>query len=221
MSTPSQTLASQANGAKSHGPVTPEGRGRSSQNSLKHGLSSSVVVLSGESGEKFNAMLAGFTETLGPRSEIERELVFEMAASLWRLRRASRLEVVLLDTEIAKLQNEPENVLGPDAALATAFLNLVAKGGPLAKLYTHESRLRRAYDKAARELERLQAAADELLAPSAPERPLPSSKRKNEPEPVDLRTVFPHLRYPGGLDKLLHQPRVRAVLDPQELHVAA
>jgi hypothetical protein len=220
MSTPAQTLASQANGAKSYGPVTPQGRARSSQNSIKHGLSSSVVVLAGESRQDFESMLAGFTDTLSPQSEIERELVFEMAACLWRLRRASRLEVVLLDTEIAKLQNEPGNELGADAALATAFMNLVAKGGPLAKLHTHESRLRRAYDKAAAELERLQAPVDQP-AVDEPDEMTPRSKPKNEPEPVDLRTVFPDLRYPGGLEKLLCKPAVRAILDSPDVCRAA
>ena len=60
MSTPAQILASQTNGAKSRGPVTPEGRDRSSRNSCKHGLSSTRVVLAGESQEEWESLLGGF-----------------------------------------------------------------------------------------------------------------------------------------------------------------
>ena len=108
MSTPAQILASQTNGSKSLGPVTPEGRDKSSQNSCKHGLSSTRVVIAGESQEEWDSLLGGFITQFQPQGEIEAELVFEMEACLWRLRRASTLETLLLNTEIEKFQNEPE-----------------------------------------------------------------------------------------------------------------
>ena len=141
-----------------------------------------------------------------------------MAACLWRLRWASTLETVLLDTEIKKLQHEPENPLDPRASLAIAFTNLVTKGGPLAKLHTHESRLRRRYEKAAAELEALRADAAEDESPEVPEPQL----LQNEPEePVDLRSVMPELTNTGIIDKLLKLPRVQAILEPPEHRKAA
>ena len=70
MSTPAQIRASQINGAKSRGPVTPEARDRSSANSCKHGLSSTRVVLAGKSEEEWQNLLAGFNGKFQPQGEI-------------------------------------------------------------------------------------------------------------------------------------------------------
>ena len=116
-----------------------------------------------------------------------------MAACLWRLRRASTLETLLFDTEIKKLQNEPENPLDPHASLAIAFTNLVTRGGPLAKLHTHESRLRRRYEKAMAELEALRAASADDEAPETTEPQI----LQNEPEPADIRPSCRSSATPG------------------------
>jgi hypothetical protein len=54
MSSERKINANRINGAKSHGPVTPEGRLASSRNSLVHGLLSEAIILEGESAERFN-----------------------------------------------------------------------------------------------------------------------------------------------------------------------
>ena len=52
-----KTQTARANGAKSKGPVTPEGRAKSSLNATRHGLSSKITVMPAESPEEFKALL--------------------------------------------------------------------------------------------------------------------------------------------------------------------
>ena len=49
MPTDKQKAASRANGARSRGPKTPEGKARSARNSLNHGLLARAILLEGES----------------------------------------------------------------------------------------------------------------------------------------------------------------------------
>ena len=76
---------SRINGAKSHGPKTPEGKATSSQNSIKHGLTSrSTIVLQCESVDEFQAFLAEHIAIHQPVTPPELELVDQMAIARWR-----------------------------------------------------------------------------------------------------------------------------------------
>src|SRR6185295_19437952 len=92
-----------ANGAKSRGPVTPEGRALSSRNSLRHGLAAQSpglpavnVVLTTESREDFQTLLDSYLHQFAPQTGLETELVHAMAAARWRLRRIAAIETMLL-----------------------------------------------------------------------------------------------------------------------------
>jgi hypothetical protein len=64
-----RAAASRRNGAKSRGPKTPEGKARSAQNALKHGLRAQKhVVLPGESATEFAALEAALLQELGARA---------------------------------------------------------------------------------------------------------------------------------------------------------
>jgi hypothetical protein len=208
MSSPAQALASQINGAKSRGPVTPEGRERSSQNATTHGLSGTQTVLPGESQADFDRLLAGFVSRFQPQDEIETELVNEMASARWRMRRASRLETLVLNEEIAKLQNDPEFPLDDDAATAQAFMNLTARGGAITQLHRHEARLRRCYERAMKELELLReaaAAAGEAEDELTGVRPASGSRSKSPSYEKDAMRL---------IDAFMHVPRPRAAMSP-------
>src|SRR4051794_14226589 len=85
------------NGSKSRGPITPEGKAKSAQNSLKHGLTSSRVVLPGESQADYDQLEASLLQTLKPATELEKELVREMTSARWRLRRIEEIETALIN----------------------------------------------------------------------------------------------------------------------------
>jgi len=90
------------NGAKSHGPVTPEGRAKSSRNALRHGLSSQSVVLPHEDGEQFQQLVQDHIDQFQPQTAVEMDLVETMAAARWRLRRLYAVETAVFDNEMER-----------------------------------------------------------------------------------------------------------------------
>jgi hypothetical protein len=92
--------ASRANGARSHGPVTPEGKQASAKNSCKHGLLSKKIVLEGESQEEFDELLASYFEEHQPETPTERDLIQNMAVARWRQQRIWTLETAGLNHQM-------------------------------------------------------------------------------------------------------------------------
>jgi hypothetical protein len=84
MRTEKQIAASQANGAKSRGPVTARGKRVSSQNSLRHGMLARALLLPGESVDRFSLLYQSFYDELLPRTSIELALIEKMAVAHWR-----------------------------------------------------------------------------------------------------------------------------------------
>jgi hypothetical protein len=98
MATEKQINAARANGAKSRGPVTPEGKRISSMNRLRHGALARTIVLESESHEKFAALSAAWIEYLQPANPIERALVDTMITARWRLERLRAMETAGLSS---------------------------------------------------------------------------------------------------------------------------
>jgi hypothetical protein len=77
MSTISQAHsdAARINGAKSHGPVTPEGNARSSQNGRIHGFTASRIVFSTpEEHSDYDSLVEEYTGNLKPRGPVELDI---------------------------------------------------------------------------------------------------------------------------------------------------
>jgi len=79
------------------GPRTAAGKERSSMNALKHGLTSRRVVLAHENRAEFDALLKDLLDESQPVGTLEFELVNDIAAALWRLRRARGMECDLAE----------------------------------------------------------------------------------------------------------------------------
>jgi hypothetical protein len=84
--------ASRKNGAKSRGPRTAEGKARSAQNALKHGLRAEKhVVLPKEDAAEFEALEAALFAELAPVGALQAVLARRVVVAAWRLARADRL----------------------------------------------------------------------------------------------------------------------------------
>jgi hypothetical protein len=100
MRTERQIEASRANGARSRGPVTAEGKSNSSRNAIKHGLLAETIVLKTERGDRFLEVLAELEEELQPETSIEYTLIEKMAAARWRQLRLWGMEKSAMDQQI-------------------------------------------------------------------------------------------------------------------------
>jgi hypothetical protein len=94
--------ASAANSTKSTGPVTPEGKFRSSQNATRHGLLSEWIVLDDESAEHFAIVLSLLEDELKPVTGIEQRFLETMALAQWRQQRLWTIEKAQIDREARK-----------------------------------------------------------------------------------------------------------------------
>src|SRR5579884_1766368 len=82
------------------GPRTAAGKQRSSLNALKHGLTSRRVVLPYENQAEYDALLKDLLDESQPVGIIEFELVNDIAAALWRLRRVRGRECDLAEVAL-------------------------------------------------------------------------------------------------------------------------
>jgi hypothetical protein len=109
MRTPKQTEASRANGAKSKGPITPQGKCNSSRNSTRHGLLAETVVLEAELASRFLELLDSLIEEHQPRTPTEAMLVDTIAAARWRQDRIWGMQKVAFDHDIASCDTADES----------------------------------------------------------------------------------------------------------------
>ena len=92
MSSFRQIEANRRNARLSTGPATEEGKKRSRQNAVRHGLTAETVIDALEDAEDYAAFEMAVTADYDAQSVVERELVLRLASLLWRLRRATAIE---------------------------------------------------------------------------------------------------------------------------------
>lgn len=81
----------------STGPRTAEGKTISSQNALKHGLRANKLILPGESQEDFELLREDLVAEYQPTNTTEALLVDQFVIDTWRLQRARRVEIRVLE----------------------------------------------------------------------------------------------------------------------------
>lgn len=173
MSSEARINASRANGTKSHGPATEEGKQASSQNSRKHGLLSKKVVLEGESQEEFDELLASYAEEHQPETPTERTLIESMAAARWRQERVWALETAAINNQMRHPRYDEADDFPTQAYVA--FHTLTEKSRSLDLLNRYEVRFEREFRASLNALLSLRAkraAAHRVTTPARPD-PLP------------------------------------------------
>ena len=103
MSSFRQIEANRRNARLSTGPVTEEGKGKSRQNAVRHGLTAETVITALEDAEDYAAFEMAVTADYDAQSAVERELVLRLASALWRLRRATAIETGLFRLQASQL----------------------------------------------------------------------------------------------------------------------
>jgi hypothetical protein len=98
-----QVEANRRNAQFSTGPVTDEGKRRSWQNAVRHGLTAETVIDVLEDAEDYTAFEMAITADYDAQSAVERELVLRLASLLWRLRRATAIESGLFKAQARQL----------------------------------------------------------------------------------------------------------------------
>lgn len=132
-----KAAANAANAQSSTGPRTEEGKARSSQNALKHGLTAKELVIPEEEREEFEEFRVDFINHLAPDNPLEVVAVNHALHASWNLKRFRRLEAGLMTSGLDPILDE--------SAAKT-----------LDRLQRYAARAERSYYKAMDELRKLQ-----------------------------------------------------------------
>ena len=186
MASAAQIAANQANARKSTGPKTDEGKARSSQNALKHGLCAERLLIDEEEREDWEALRADYADRLRPVGLAEARLAERIAQVAWRRERGSAMEAAawrgharggwLIDRKDRGKQRWHEDSDPVVAARATPIMNGVMP--ELLRIALYEGRLTRELQRLKAELAQMQKARRDRAAFERVEAEWPALQRQ-------------------------------------------
>jgi hypothetical protein len=135
MASPKQILANQQNAAKSPGPRTPGGKGRSSLNALKTGMFSKQLLLPDENPKEFDRLRTALLAEWQPVGPNETRFVDRLIGLFWKQGRLYRAEAGLY----AIYRQCPEGLGG----VATALVKCESETGAFTRLQQMDSAVER------------------------------------------------------------------------------
>ena len=188
MATERQIAANRKNAQKSTGPRTAAGKAASSQNALKHGLSSHRTVILAEDQRDFDLHRREMLDALAPVTAAQSILAERIVGLAWRLKRADTLRSVVIDAMRDKTVAFPyrslEQRLGqaaedpsisvPYVILGHIALSDFSNDNILERLLDHEIRIEHQLYKAMSEFQKLRQSASAKPSPHA-QTPLPTA----------------------------------------------
>ncbi len=194
MSTAAQQQANQQNAKHSTGPRTAEGKQRSSQNALKHGLCAQDPLIPGEDPEAFELHFEEIDLDLKPCSAIESNLVDQIADISWRLKRLSRIEAAVITEFYDATAEQPRNQGNDTDQLLGKALAHHDRLDALNRLGRYEAQLSRRYHRALKEFHdtrqrrirgfNFSGAFGRLAAKLKPEQPANTGNKSKNTEPT-------------------------------------
>ena len=95
-----QIEASQKNGAKGSGPITPIGKLRSSMNAFKHGGYAHQFVTLGEDPKEFEVFYQAIFDYVQPENILDEDVVEQFILCAWKQKRLVIIETASLSTEM-------------------------------------------------------------------------------------------------------------------------
>ena len=168
-----KTLANRRNSKKSTGPVSKEGKLKSSLNSIKHGLYAEKIAIIGENIDDINDIIERMVKELKPDGIQQETIVSKMIEISIRFKRIARLEAGIINHEMqeyeaSKYKDEVAEVVeGGDKTMMLSSNIIIRKSGlsfardcnggsAILKLNTIEDKLLSKYFKLYEILKRLQ-----------------------------------------------------------------
>jgi len=186
--TEAQKEASRVNGARSKGPVTPEGKSIVSQNAVTHGMRAASVVLKYENVADWEELLQDLTIDWKPSGITQTLVVRDLADAYWRLTRVKKMETrwLLLEAEgceegIRERCPSADN----DLLLVSSWDILQTSGNSFDRLQRYEAQIRRTITSSIKNLVSLQATAGRRAAA-----PSPAAEQPQETAPL-INTIKP------------------------------
>jgi hypothetical protein len=211
-----QQEANRRNAAKSHGPITPEGRAAVRHNALKHGFTAAEIILpTVEEKIDFEQFRAAFEAEHQPVGPTEQVLVEDIVTARWRLNRIRKMEpgFFALRREVLKDTITEFSTLDPQAQLALIVLDDARDSDTYGKMSRYEGRFERAFHKALKELQRLQALRATVPDPgNGTVSPSPVSPDP-DPPPASPDPVSPALPTTTQASARGTEPRIPADVD--------
>jgi len=117
MATRKQIEANRRNAQKSTGPVTEAGKAASSLNAVKTGLYAESLIIPGENQEDLDALTAEYYTYYRPDNPDFRDLVDDLVASIWQLRRLFVTEAEI-EKHLATELYRPDDIEYPRGKVA-------------------------------------------------------------------------------------------------------
>ena len=178
---PAQLAANRANAELSTGPITQEGRAKSSLNAVKTALTGRTVLLPTDDAAEYERHMQSYEGQFAPVGQLETDLVRSLAETAWRLLRIPSLENAIYakgHIEFAEQFEDEDPAVRPHLILLETHMKYERQ---IRNLQLQEARLVRRREKELAELRQLQKERKEQEAEQA--QPAPTKAQMNKAVP--------------------------------------